>query len=144
MRHGPELPKNFRRSPVCPMRWSAPGSQQSPAPLASFEFAGISHVHAAGWGSWLLLARLRRSLAAETAHGRRRGNTGSLVWVLSMACPLAGSWWESQLAVASATRWFAAIYLVVGTALLFVWQRFAGALTNSARDGGYAFDNRRE
>ena len=57
----------------------------------------------------------------------RRGNTEILVLVLSMACPLAGSWWESQMAVASATRWFAAIYLVVGTVLLFVWQRFRGA-----------------
>ena len=90
----------------------------------AFEIFGISHEHAAGWGSWLLMALMALTLAVETVCRRSEANVPSLLMALSVACPLAGSWWEPQFAVASATRWLGAIYMVGGSALLFVfWRR---------------------
>ena len=93
-------------------------------PPAEFEFLGISHVHAAGWGGWLLMALVAIALGAEMAARRESTNVPSLVLTLSVACPLAGSWWASDFAVASATRWLGAIFMVGGSALVIAfWRR---------------------
>ena len=90
-----------------------------------FEFARVAHLHAQGWGSWLLLAVTAAWRLVADSLERRQTFATRLVRVALIACPLVGSLWEPQFAVASATRWCAMIFVAVGTLVLFAFQQWA-------------------
>ncbi|MBI3839609.1 MAG: hypothetical protein HY288_16940, partial [Planctomycetia bacterium] len=90
-------------------------------PIENFQLKRIPHEHAGDWGSWLLLASLLVLLAAIV---RERV---SQAWLLcafvtaAVSCPLLASRWESEVAVASALRWFSAGLLLFGS--MPIWGR---------------------
>jgi hypothetical protein len=91
------------------------------AALTDFEWLGIPHQHAAGWGGWLLLASVVVLLAAIVCESGSRDWFLCLILSASVAAPLAASRWEDEVAVASAWRWLAVGMLVMGSAA--VWGR---------------------
>lgn len=104
-----------------------PGALQELSPrlasasLADFEWLGIPHEHAAGWGGWLLLAGVLTLLAAIVLESGSRDWFLALIFTASIAAPLAASRWEDALSVACAWRWLAAGLLAIGSAA--IWAR---------------------
>jgi hypothetical protein len=90
------------------------------APLEDFEIAGVNSAHAAGGASWLFGAIVAAGLAVTLAQKRQVEQwTVALLLVLSMACPLAAALWAPEIAVASALRWFTAVFFLAMSAALW-------------------------
>ncbi len=96
---------------------------RSVPPLAAFELQGIPHDHALGYGTWLLAGVLIVVFfAAQWAHYSSWRVLG-IVAIVAMACPLLAALWTPEVAAASALRWLAAGFLLVGS--VAVWLPFA-------------------
>ncbi len=89
-------------------------------PLSSFELLSIPHVHAYGWGSWLLWGACLLLLGASARLDYVTWKAVGLVGVLTVAVPLASARWESEAAVASAIRWLTSLSLFTGSALMWI------------------------
>ena len=86
-----------------------------------FELNHVPHLPAAAAGTWLLLALIATLLVAGLWE---RANSWRLLGLLTAGAtlmPLVAAGWEPQVAVASALRWSAAIYFLVGS--LAIWSR---------------------
>jgi hypothetical protein len=112
-------------SPRAPAASAATAPGAPPArvvpPIADFQWRGIPHEHAAGWGSWALLTSVLVLLAAIVRHEASPAWLCSMFVAVAASCPLLASCWESEVAVASALRWFSAALLLAGSAP--VWGR---------------------
>ena len=93
----------------------------APVVESNFEILELPHIHAQTLGSWLLLAVVVAAFAAEASE-RGKSRASWIILALFMSCPLAASWWEPQLAVASAVRWYAIGLLIVASAALIGWE----------------------
>jgi hypothetical protein len=95
---------------------AAPGTE-----YAGFNVATFPHAEALGLGSWIVLGLLLVAMLL-TYWERRRGVflLGALA-VLSGIIPLLAGQFESQIATATAWRWLAAVFLLVGS--LLIWYR---------------------
>ncbi len=84
-----------------------------------YDVAGFPHQEALGLGSWIVLGLLTVAMLANYAD-RRRGAylLGGLV-VLAAAIPLIAGLFETQIATATAWRWFAALFLIAGSVALW-------------------------
>jgi hypothetical protein len=107
---------------LSPREFARTGAPLPASTAASFEVLQIPHAHAQGYGSWLLLAAVVVALAAEAGVFGKRNRFANILLALFTACVLAAGWWEPQLAVASAIRWYAVFYLIAATAVIFGWQ----------------------
>jgi hypothetical protein len=100
-----------------------------------YDVAGFPHQEALGLGSWIVLGLLTVAMLANYAE-RRRGAylLGALV-VLSAAMPLVAGLFESQIATATAWRWFAALFLIAGSTALWNrrWTRFDDRIRTDLR-----------
>ncbi len=93
---------------------------QSTVVASNFEILDLPHIHARTFASWLLLAIVVAGFVAEASQcGKNRA--AWIVPALFMACPLAASWCEPQMAVASAVRWYAIGFLIIATAAIVGW-----------------------
>ncbi len=98
---------------------------------AGYDVAGFPHQEALGLGSWIVLGLLTVAMLANYAE-RRRGAylLGALV-VLSAAIPLIAGLFETQIATATAWRWFAALFLIAGSFAL--WNRGSSRIDPQTR-----------
>ncbi len=90
-------------------------------PIENFELTDIPHIHAGGWGSWLLLAGVLVLMAAIARQEASRAWLLVLLIAASAALPLMASRWEADVAVASATRWLSAGLLLCAS--VPIWRR---------------------
>jgi hypothetical protein len=93
------------------------------SPVEQFEIAGIAHRHAADRGGWLLLAATAIAFSVRLpryfADWRRVG-----IAILGMiVCLLLAARWESQVASASALRWFSAVFFAIAAAASWMIER---------------------
>ena len=80
-----------------------------------YDVAGFPHQEALGLGSWIVLGLLTVAMVAN--YRERRSGVyllGALV-VVSAAIPLLAGLFETQIATATAWRWFAALFLMAGS-----------------------------
>ena len=88
-----------------------------------YDVAGFPHQEALGLGSWIVLGLLTVAMLAN--YFERRSDVhllGGLV-VVSAAIPLLAGLFETQIATATAWRWFAALFLIAGSIPLWYRQR---------------------
>lgn len=101
---------------------ASPGAMQPPT----------AHLHAAGAGSWVLLATMLAALMTTYWEERRAVAIPGALIVLWAACPLLAA---QSSAAASAVRWCAAGYLLAGAAAVEVLRRTHDS--GSAREAGH-------
>ncbi len=102
------------------------GVTQEFSPLGSgyqgFDFAGFPHQEAIGLGSWIVLGLLTVAMLANFWERRREEYLLGALVVLAAAIPLLAGLFESQVATATAWRWLAALFLIVGSAGLWYYR----------------------
>jgi len=81
--------------------------------------ANFPHQVAFGLGSWVLMGLLALVMLANLWERRRSVYLLGTLVILSGAVPLLAGPFENQIAVATAWRWFAALFLLTGSLLLF-------------------------
>ena len=92
-------------------------------PLADFELPGESSLHAAGGGSWCLLAAVMVTMVVGFWLRGAAVMSVGLLLTMATACPLAAANWVGNVSVNSALRWWLAAYVVVAS--FVVWFRSA-------------------
>jgi hypothetical protein len=88
-----------------------------------FNIAEFPHQEALGVGSWIVLGLLLLTMLASFWQRRRRIYLLGALVVLSAVMPLVAGQFENQGATATAWRWLAAVFLVIGS--LAIWYRDA-------------------
>ena len=86
-----------------------------------YDVAGFPHQEALGLGSWIVLGLLTVAMLANYWERRRSIYLLGALAVFSAAVPLLAGLFESQVATATAWRWLAALFLIVGSVAL--WNR---------------------
>lgn len=76
------------------------------------DIAGYSHAFAYGFSAWIVFTLLLFTTLILLKEKPRFFYLYVAIITLSLACPLIASNWEGQIAVASAWRWFAALFLI--------------------------------
>src|SRR6185369_3191172 len=90
------------------------GVMQELAGIGGINIAGFAHAEAFGLGSWIVFGLLL--IAMLVSFWERRHSVyllGALI-VLTGAIPLLAGRFESQVATATAWRWLAATFLLIG------------------------------
>jgi len=99
------------------------GVTQELAGLAGFDIAGFAHSEAFGLGSWIVFGLLLVAMLVSFWERRHNAYLLGAVAVLAAAIPLLAGQFESQIATATAWRWLAAVFLLLGS--LVIWNRRA-------------------
>src|SRR5215213_6780524 len=106
---------------------SLSGMTQELAALGSsypgFNIAGFPHEEALGLGSWIVFGLLLVAMIASFWERRHTAYLLGAVAVLAGMIPLLGGRFESQIATATAWRWLAATFLLLGS--IAIWSRRA-------------------
>src|SRR6185503_106669 len=90
---------------------------------AGFNIAGFPHEEAFGLGSWIVLGLLLLAMLVSFWERRRTEYLLGALIVLAAAIPLVAGLFETQIATATASRWLAAAFLLLGSIVL--WSRRA-------------------
>lgn len=77
------------------------------------DIAGYSHAFSYGFSAWVVFALLLLTAFILMKEKARFFYLYVAIITLSLACPLIASNWETPIAVASAWRWFAALFLIL-------------------------------
>lgn len=93
--------------------------------LQHFELADIPHQHAGSYGCWVWWALMIALFAGWQLERRRTRHLAGILVAASLACPLLAYGWESQVAAASALRWFSVIFLAITSAVIWTWPRLS-------------------
>jgi hypothetical protein len=93
-----------------------PGSEYT-----GFNLAGFPHEEALGLGSWIVFGLLILTMLLTYRERRRSAYLFGALAVFSAIVPLFAGRFENQIATASAWRWFAALFLLGGS--LVIWCR---------------------
>src|SRR5215213_1422685 len=106
---------------------SLSGLTQELAALGSgysgFNIAGFPHAEAFGLGSWIVFGLLLIAMLVSFWQRRHSAYLLGAVAVLASGIPLLAGQFENQIATATAWRWLAAAFLLVGS--LVLWSRRA-------------------
>ncbi len=102
----------------------------SPTASPAFNIAGFPHQEAFAFGSWILLGLLALIMIASFWDRRRRIYLLGALATLCAAIPLLAGRFETQMATATAWRWFAALFLVAGSLLLWFRKEVAKRLSS--------------
>jgi hypothetical protein len=86
-----------------------------------FNIADFPHVEALGLGSWIVLGLLILTMLLSYWERHHRAFLFGALAVLSAIVPLVAGRFEYQIATATAWRWFAALFLIGGS--LVIWYR---------------------
>jgi hypothetical protein len=89
----------------------------------SWDLAGFPHLEILQPGSWILLALILIALLANLWERRRSNYLVGAVAASTAVIPLLAGTWEGQ--TASAWRWLAALFLVVGSVALWYSKQIA-------------------
>ncbi|HET6979772.1 MAG TPA: hypothetical protein VFI24_25800, partial [Pyrinomonadaceae bacterium] len=96
-----------------------------------FNIAEFPHAEALGTGSWIVLGLLLLAMLLSYRERRRSAFLLGALAVLSGIIPLLAGQFEFQLAAASAWRWLAAVFLLIGSFAIWYRHRFAKGLTQA-------------
>lgn len=88
---------------------------------AGFNIAGFPHQEALALGSWIVLGLLLLAMLASAFERRSSIYLLGALTALAAIIPLLAGQFEQQIATATAWRWFAAIFLLCGS--LVLWYR---------------------
>jgi hypothetical protein len=112
---------------------SLSGITQEVAGYPGFNIAGFPHAEALGLGSWIVLGLLL--IAMLGSFRERKQNTYLLgaIAILSGAIPLLAGQFETQLATATAWRWLAAAFLLIGSVAIWSQRKISKAFIEEAR-----------
>jgi hypothetical protein len=102
---------------------SLSGLTQEVSGFAGFNIAGFPHQEAFGLGSWILLGLLLVTMLVSFWERRHSAYLLGAIATLAGAIPLLAGQFENQLATATAWRWLAAVFLLVGS--IAIWSRRA-------------------
>ncbi len=96
---------------------------------AGYDVANFPHAEALGAGSWIVLGLL--TLAMLLAYWERRRSAFLLgaMAVLSGIIPLLAGQFENQIATVTAWRWLAAVFLLVGSLVIWYRRKIASSLS---------------
>lgn len=110
---------------------------------ADFQILGLPHAAAQNWRTWLLLAVIVIGYAVHAVHRYGRQVLTGAAIATAMIPLLLATQWESDVAVASATRWNCAIYFLAVSVLIWMRRPILNALvrrgviqTNARRRSG--------
>lgn len=87
----------------------------------AWDIVGFPHQFALGLGSWILLGLLVIVMLANLRQRKHQNYLLGAVVALALASPLLAGLWETQIATASAWRWFAALFLIAAS--VPIWFR---------------------
>lgn len=94
------------------------------APISQYQLAGIDQAQAAGTGTWLFGAAVVSAVLVGLGERRHAAWWAiALVVVLAMISPLLAARWEAEQAVASALRWFSAVFFLLASVALWAARR---------------------
>jgi hypothetical protein len=93
------------------------------AKTPAWNIAGFAHQEAYGAGSWIILGLLTVIMLANAWERRQRIYALGALVTVSAVIPLLSGRFESELATATAWRFLAAIFLLVGSLLLWARER---------------------
>jgi hypothetical protein len=91
--------------------------------FAGFNIAGFPHAEAFGLGSWIVFGLLLIAMLVSFCERRHSAYLLGALIILTGAIPLLAGQFESQVATATAWRWLAAVFLFVGS--IVIWLRRA-------------------
>ncbi len=106
---------------------------------SGYNIANFPHEEALGVGSWILLGLLILAMLLNYFERRRTAYALGALAVLSAIVPLLAGQFETQIATASAWRWFAAFFLLSGSIVIWYRNKISRLLTSfsfSTPDGG--------
>jgi len=87
-----------------------------------WNIGGFPHQYAFGLASWIILGLLVIAMLAHLWQRRRPVYLLGAFAALALVCPLVASWWESQIATASAWRWVAMRWMPCAVTARPCWQ----------------------
>ncbi len=91
------------------------------AGFAPLDIAGFPHAEAFGLGSWIVLGLLLVAMLVSFWERRLNAYLLGAVAVLAGAIPLLAGQFENHIATATAWRWLAATFLLLGS--IVIWSR---------------------
>ncbi len=97
------------------------GVTQELARFGGFDIAGFPHEEAFGLGSWIVFGLLLVAMIASFWERRNNAYLLGALAVLAGAIPLLAGQFETQIATATAWRWLAAMFLLLGS--IAIWSR---------------------
>ena len=97
------------------------GVTQELAGFGGFDIAGFPHLEAFGLGSWIVFGLLLVAMIASFWERRSNAYLLGALAVFAAVIPLLAGQFESQIATATAWRWLAAIFLLLGS--IAIWSR---------------------
>jgi hypothetical protein len=112
---------------------SLSGITQEIAGYPGFDIAGFPHAEAFGLGSWIVLGLLLVAMLASFWERRHYAYLLGAIAVLAGAIPLLAGQFESQLATATAWRWLAATFLLIGSVVIWSRPKISKGFVEEAR-----------
>jgi hypothetical protein len=99
-------------------------------PFVAWNMASFPHQEVLGIGSWVLLGLLTLIMLANAWERRRHVQLLGALVAVSLVIPLLGGRFEDAVATATAWRFFAAFFLLIGSALLWKRKQISAQLTS--------------
>ncbi|HET6973446.1 MAG TPA: hypothetical protein VFH96_05440 [Pyrinomonadaceae bacterium] len=103
------------------------GVTQELAGYAGFDIAGFPHAEAFGLGSWIVFGLLLVAMIGSFWERRSNAYLLGALAVLAAAIPLLAGRFESQIATATAWRGLAAMFLLLGSIVIWSRRKIFGA-----------------
>jgi hypothetical protein len=94
---------------------------------AAWDIVGFPHQYALGLGSWILLGLLVIAMLVNLWQRRQAIYVLGALLALVLACPLLAGLWETQIATASAWRWFSALFLALASLVFWYRERLSAS-----------------
>src|SRR6185437_12048861 len=112
---------------------SLSGITQEIAGYPGFNIAGFPHAEALGLGSWIVLGLLLIAMLASFWECRHHTYLLGAIAILAGAIPLLAGQFETQLATATAWRWLAATFPLIGSIAIWSRRKISKAFIEEAR-----------
>jgi hypothetical protein len=112
---------------------SLSGITQELAGYRGFDIAGFAHQEAFGLGSWIVFGLLLVAMIASFWERRKNAYLLGALAVLAGAIPLLAGQFETQIATATAWRWLAAIFLLLGSIAIWSQRRLGEGFVGELR-----------
>jgi len=109
------------------------GVTQELAGYGGFDIAGFSHQEAFGLGSWIVFGLLLVAMIASFWERRSNAYLLGALTVCAGTIPLLAGQFETQIATATAWRWLAAIFLLLGSIAIWSRRRFSESFVGEVR-----------
>ena len=112
---------------------SLSGVTQELAGYGGFDIAGFAHQEAFGLGSWIVFGLLLVAMIASFWERRNKAYLLGALAVFAAVIPLLAGQFETQIATATAWRWLAAIFLLLGSIAIWSQRRLGESFVGEVR-----------